>query len=144
MNYSMNENEEKIEKFIRTLKGISFTKNDLIFVEDKKIVDNSNYATASGIIEDIFMKGNCGNLVILLSIAFPEGKIYCIYDENENPIHCIFKLNDSYYDIRGKLDNLYIQGLKNCDYQIFPIEDEHDIEDIMDNYAYILQLPKLV
>lgn len=55
-------------------------------------------ATPCGLVK--YMRGGCFHLFVTLKLAFPDAE--CWYDHVEG--HAYTKINDAFYDIRGKVD----------------------------------------
>lgn len=137
----LNFHKNSVLNFIYTLKGLSpkcLNKMD----EGRNIL--TEWDSSYKIIEEIFMKGNCGAFYFLLKHINSQAIPYGVYvNDSDEPSHIITKISNNFYDIRGIFDARL--GLKLDDDKITKIEmisEEEIKENNMNiNYSFVIRGP---
>lgn len=74
-------------------------------------------------LEDVFMNGNCYHFALILKEMY-NGEI--IYDPHES--HFVTKVDDSYYDIRGKIhppmDDYPWESMEDIDHKEYALVEQ--------------------
>jgi hypothetical protein len=88
---------------------------------------------AKNIITEIFSKGNCGNLAIMLALAF-DAQPVCL----TNNCHILSRINGRLFDITGDVTDMYC-GYAAKDLSLVELMES----DMVNNYSYAQRGPIL-
>lgn len=117
---------ERLDRLLSHLRGTPAK-----IVDPSLSVDDSAFP----IITEVFLNGNCGNLVLAMKYAFPEAVL--LYSRSQ--CHAVIRLDNRLFDIRGDVTSLF----KNVkDFEIYTSEDIRN-ECIVNNYSFELRGPML-
>lgn len=106
------------------------------------------------LMEEIFMRGDCGRFYFILKSVFPEAVPYAITQsaealEDSNITHVVTKIGDKFYDIKGIFDEERLHGIegyeeKSWSESVLPTTEQWlYFSDLFNNYSFEFRGPIL-